>query len=59
MQHFDGWNTLEGRHLVLIYAFVMLAQGGYFIYVLVNWFRMHQAQSAGMQRGEEKATRSF
>ena len=27
---FDGWNTMEGRHLVFAYAAVILIQGGYF-----------------------------
>ncbi len=40
MQHFDGWNTLEGRHLVYVYAFVILVQGGYFLYVAANWFKL-------------------
>lgn len=40
MLHFDGWHTLEGRHLVFVYAFVILAQSGYFAYVLVNWLRL-------------------
>jgi hypothetical protein len=40
MQHFDGWNTLEGRHLVFVYAFVILVQAGYFAYVAVQWFKL-------------------
>jgi hypothetical protein len=43
MQHFDGWNTLEGRHLVFVYGYVILAQGGYFAYVLSNWWKMRRA----------------
>ena len=38
---FDGMNTIEGRHLVLAYASVALIQGGYFVSVVRNWFRMN------------------
>jgi hypothetical protein len=37
---FDGWNTLEGRHLVYIYGVVILIQGGYFVYVALNWLKL-------------------
>ena len=28
---FDGWNTIEGRHLVFAYAAIFFIQGGYFL----------------------------
>jgi hypothetical protein len=37
---FDGMNTLEGRHLVFAYASVILIQGGYFLWVVRNWFKL-------------------
>jgi hypothetical protein len=37
---FDGWNTIEGRHLVFIYAAVILIQGGYFVWVAVQWLKL-------------------
>ena len=33
---FDGWNTMEGRHLVYAYALVILIQGGYFVWTAVQ-----------------------
>jgi hypothetical protein len=38
--HFDGWNTLEGRHLVFAYASVILIQGGYFVWVVRSWLKV-------------------
>lgn len=32
--HFDGWGTLEGRHLVYAYATVLVIQGGYAVWVV-------------------------
>jgi len=43
--HFDGWNTLEGRHLVFVYAFVILVQTGYFTYVAINWIKLRNADA--------------
>jgi hypothetical protein len=40
---FDGWDTLEGRHLVFAYAAVFLIQGGYFAYVASQWLRFRKA----------------
>jgi hypothetical protein len=37
---FDGWDTIEGRHLVYIYAVVILIQGGYFVWVAVQWLKL-------------------
>ena len=39
--HFDGWNTLEGRHLVFAYASVILIQGGYFLWVFRSWLKLN------------------
>lgn len=36
--HFDGWNTIEGRHLVFAYALVFLLQGGYAAWIARGWF---------------------
>ena len=41
---FDGWNTIEGRHLVFIYGSILLVQGGYFAWVAVNWLRLRKTQ---------------
>jgi len=38
--HFDGWNTLEGRHLVFAYAAVALIQGAYFLWILRDWRKL-------------------
>ncbi len=46
--HFD-LNTLEGRHLVLAYASVILIQGGYALWLLRNWMKVSKEQ--------EKATK--
>lgn len=37
--HFDGWNTIEGRHLVFAYALVLLLQGGYAAWIARAWFQ--------------------
>jgi hypothetical protein len=41
---FDGWNTIEGRHLVYIYAVVILIQGGYFVWVASQWLKLGRFQ---------------
>ncbi len=38
--HFDGWDTIEGRHLVFAYAAIFLIQGGYFIWMIRSWFSL-------------------
>ena len=45
---FDGFDTMEGRHLVYAYAAVLLIQLGYAGYVATQWFRINK-----------KATKSF
>ena len=40
---FDGWNTMEGRHLVFAYVGVVLLQGGYFAWVAWNWLKLSPA----------------
>ena len=45
--HFDGWNTIEGRHLVFAYAAVALIQGGYLAWIAAQW---------GKLRAQEKRT---
>ncbi len=36
---FDGFDTMEGRHLVFAYAAVILVQLGYAGYIATQWFR--------------------
>lgn len=38
--HFDGWNTIEGRHLVFAYAAIFLIQGGYFAWMVRSWLNL-------------------
>jgi hypothetical protein len=38
--HWDGWNTIEGRHLVFAYVFVLLLQGGYFLWIVRGWAKL-------------------
>jgi drug/metabolite transporter superfamily protein YnfA len=52
--HFDGiMNTMEGRHLVFSYAAVALIQGGYFVWIVMNWLKLDRAEDA-----EQKKQRS-
>lgn len=37
--HFDGWDTMEGRHLVYAYAAVLLLQFGYAAWVAARYFK--------------------
>ena len=48
--HFDGWNTIEGRHLVFAYTSIFLIQGGYFLWMIRSWLKLGQEK--------EKAARS-
>ncbi len=48
--HFDGWNTIEGRHLVFAYAAVILIQGGYFAWVLAQWNKLASAEKRTAKR---------
>jgi len=41
--HIDSLSTIEGRHLVAVYAVVFLIQGGYFLYVVVNWLKFRNS----------------
>lgn len=36
--HFDGWQTMEGRHLVYAYGTVLLLQFGYAAWIAVQYF---------------------
>ena len=38
--HFDGWDTIEGRHLVFAYAAIFAVQGGYFGWMAVQWRKL-------------------
>jgi len=42
--HFDGMNTMAGRHLVFAYASVILIQGGYFVWIVRSWFALNRSQ---------------
>ena len=57
MQHFDGWNTLEGRHLVFVYATVILIQGGYFAFVASSWLKLRRTASLAAGSQVKKTTR--
>jgi hypothetical protein len=49
--HFDGWNTIEGRHLVFAYAGVILIQGGYFAWMVRSWLKLDAKQKAAKPVG--------
>ena len=34
---FDGWDTIEGRHLVFAYTAIFLIQGGYLVWMVRSW----------------------
>ncbi len=37
-------DTLEGRHLVLAYATVILVQGAYFAWVITHWLKLRRTE---------------
>ena len=37
---FDGFDTMEGRHLVYAYATVLLLQLGYAAHVALQWLKL-------------------
>ena len=39
---FDGFASMEGRHLVYAYAAVLLTQLGYVGYVATQWFQTNK-----------------
>ena len=39
---FDGWDTMEGRHLVFAYAAVFLVQTGYVVMIARNWLKLNR-----------------
>lgn len=39
---FDGWDSLEGRHLVFAYASIFLIQGGYVALIVRNWLKLNR-----------------
>ncbi len=41
--HFDGWNTIEGRHLVFAYTLVFLLQGAYAVWIAATWRKLDRA----------------
>ena len=41
---FDGFDTMEGRHLVFAYAAVILIQGGYFAWVAIQWIKLNASE---------------
>ena len=42
--HFDGFNTIEGRHLVFAYVGVLLIQGGYVAWMAIQWRKLSPGQ---------------
>ncbi len=50
--HWDGWNTMEGRHLVFAYAFVLLLQGGYFAWIVRTWIKLDHTR---LERAKKSA----
>ena len=44
--HFDGFNSMEGRHLVFAYAAVLLIQGGYAAWIALQYHRLRQNKKA-------------
>jgi hypothetical protein len=54
---FDGWNTIEGRHLVFVYASVILIQGGYFLYVASQWLKLRGPEKPAADLNAKKTTR--
>ena len=52
MTHFDGLDTLDGRHLIAIYAFVLLLQAGYATWIFVKWRRLSSSPSRLPDRTE-------
>ena len=41
--HFD-MSTMAGRHLVFAYASVIVIQGGYFLWLVRNWFALNRSE---------------
>jgi hypothetical protein len=48
--HFDGWNTIEGRHLVFAYAAVLLIQGSYFSWIIIQWKKLTSSEKRAAKR---------
>jgi hypothetical protein len=49
-KHWDGWNTMEGRHLVFAYALVLVLQLGYVAWITVTWLRLDAARRKGVEQ---------
>ena len=39
-------DTLEGRHLVLAYATVLVVQGSYFAWVITHWLKLRRTEAS-------------
>jgi hypothetical protein len=52
--HWDGWNSIEGRHLVYAYVFVVLLQGGYFLSIVRGWMKLDSARKAARMKKAAK-----
>jgi hypothetical protein len=50
---FDGWDTIEGRHLVIAYATVALIQLGYAGWVLRGWLRLGVIEEDGQKKARK------
>ena len=55
--HFDGMETMAGRHLVFAYAAVILIQGGYFLWLLRSWLRLDRTVNGAADGEQKKATK--
>ena len=42
--HFDGFSTIEGRHLVFAYILVAVIQLGYVAWIATNWLKLDSTQ---------------
>ncbi len=45
MTHFDGLDTLDGRHLAAIYAFVLMLQSSYALWIYRRWRKLGDHQN--------------
>ena len=48
---FDGFSTMEGRHLVFAYAAVILLQGGYFARLVWEWLKLNADEKKAAKPG--------
>ena len=51
---FDGFHTMEGRHLVFAYAAVILIQGGYLAWVVNQWRKLNPSFAPDLHPDPQK-----